>query len=59
MLSLIITFWFAVTEFPAASVNVQTTVVVLVIGNVCVVVPVTVPLQLSVVVGGVKEATEH
>ena len=45
------------TLFPEASVYVQTTVVFDVIGNVVVVVPFSVPEQLSVAVGGVKLVT--
>ena len=57
VLSPITTFWFCVVEFPAASVNVQTTVVDCVIGKVVVVVPVITPLQLSFAVGTANEET--
>jgi hypothetical protein len=60
VVSSMVTTWLAVTEFPAASVNVQTMVVTPVVlkGKTVVVVPVMVPEQLSVVVGGVR-VTEH
>jgi len=50
-----IIFWLAVTMFPLPSLNVHVTTVVpcVVIGKVVVVVPVSVPAQLSVVVGAV------
>jgi len=53
-------FWLAVVMFPFPSLKVHVTTVVpcVVIGNVVVVVPVTVPTQLSVVVG-VAGVTEH
>ena len=58
-MSLITTDWFCVEEFPLLSVKVQVTVVEAVIGNVVKVVPVMVPLQLSVAVGGVILFTWH
>ncbi len=44
---------------PSAKVQVTTVVSCVVIGNVVVVVPVTVPAQLSVAVGAVSDATSH
>ena len=57
---MIITFCVAVVKLPFPSANVQVTIVVpcFVIGNTVDVVPVTVPAQLSVVVGAVGVA-EH
>ena len=58
-----ITFWLAVVTLPLPSLNVQVTTVVpnLVMGKGVVVVPVTMPAQLSVVVGvgGVMEVASH
>ena len=58
---MIITFCVSVVELPFPSANVQVTIVVpcVVIGNTVEVVPVTVPAQLSVVVGAAIDATEH
>ena len=58
---MIITFCVAVVELPFPSAKVQVTIVVpcVVIGNTVDVVPVTVPTQLSVVVGAAIDATEH
>jgi len=53
-----VTFWVAVLVLPLPSLNIQVTTVVpgAVIGNIVVVVPVTIPAQLSVAVGAVKVA---
>ena len=58
VVSVIFTCWFCVLVF-VPSVYVHMTVVVVVIGKVVVVVPVTLPVQLSVAVGAVKLATLH
>ncbi len=59
VVSVMITFCACVVKLPAASVNVHVIIVVpcAVIGKVALVIPVIVPEQLSVAVGGVKVVT--